>query len=54
MAIQYWALWEENWRLARAFFKSKGNLKTTARLKKAWHDSFMEACQSIREDERGR
>ena len=35
-----WNLWEQNWDNAYKFFNSKGNVKTRAKLKKIWYDSF--------------
>ena len=37
-----WEDWTKNWNNAKKFFDSKGNIKTKAKLKKKWHDDFME------------
>ena len=39
--MNIWELWSNNWANAYAFFNSKGNIKTKARLKKRWCDEYM-------------
>jgi len=36
-----WDLWVQNWNNANKFFNSKGKVETRARLKKKWHDDFI-------------
>jgi hypothetical protein len=36
----HWGLWVKNWKNAKTFFDTEGNLKTKCRLKKRWHDEF--------------
>ena len=42
MTQDAWEDWTKNWNNAKKFFDSKGNIKTKAKLKKKWHDDFME------------
>ena len=43
-------LWEKQWYLAYAFFKTKGNLKTKARLKDKWNKAFKKMLFDIEKD----
>ena len=45
--INTWELWDKNFHNARNFFKSKGNNQTKGRLKKKWHDDFMQMFKDI-------
>lgn len=38
--INVWDLWTKEWKNASNFFNSKGNSKTTSRLKDKWYNDF--------------
>lgn len=36
-----WDAWANNWKCAKAFFESEGNVKTRSRLKDKWYKQFI-------------
>lgn len=42
-----WDLWSKEFQAAKKFFKSNGNGKTRARLKKRWCDEFMNSLCEV-------
>ena len=44
--------WAKNWKNAKAFFDSKGNNKTTARLKVKWYNGFMDTLKRWSQEKR--
>lgn len=45
--INIWDEWAKNFENAKAFFTSKGNIKTKAKLKKKWHDDYFKTFEKI-------
>ena len=43
-----WDIWEENFKDAKAFFESKGNLQTRAKLKSKWYNNFIKNTKGIK------
>jgi len=45
--INVWELWEKEFYNAKAFFDSKGDMKTKSRLKDKWYKSFEKSLKSV-------
>ncbi len=48
--INIWDLWHKEFYNARAFFKTKGNIKTKSRLKDKWYKEFKEMLQLVEKE----
>ena len=45
--INAWDLWASNWKYAKRFFDSKGNLKTRSKVKDDWYKNFNKSLSII-------
>lgn len=42
-----WQVWERNWKNAKRFFESKGNIDTRSRLKDKWFKDFKKDLEDL-------